>query len=516
MELLHYFYNNKKYVIRLNGKGLVFEKENSTEELTEEELIQMEAICNYIIPNREDLIRLADITLDNTYNVFYNKKTALYYFDADNYSTKELELLNCFFNNQSMYLYHYDQDESDSSFKILTRINETIIAIIVSGSILLSSLPIVPNNKALFKIDYHIDSLYKDSIFQKKYEHTIEDIMMAIKTNPNLSGTEKEFLYNIREELEENLEYADLDTIYNNFNELNIVYNPREIKKTKNKKPKATGNYCFLGEDKNVINLFGSMIFPANDFSDCDKSTLIHELQHLVNHRHFLMSSSGTLGEIEKKYFTEMGVRTSVLEELISEKFSREYLDSYGIDYFTIGYKWLMPVMNALCEIVDNDALRKFKFNPDYYFIEDNLQEKGIPLSTIHELFETIEASHYQYLYSEKLTVLVSYKQTNKRLYQIIKECYEATHDNKMEDDLVMLLYFYKSDFVDEAFNNRVRELLNVDNINVVVPKGYFSSNYMTKIPEVLVGTSDEMGEIKDTITITEDDRIIKQNVSRF
>ena len=62
------------------------------------------------------------------------------------------------------------------------------------------------------------------------------------------------------------------------------------------------------------------------------------------------------------------------------------------------------------------------------------------------------------------------------------------------------------------AENRKIRETEKLGRrvILILYSSGYFSSNYMTKIPEVLVGTSDEMGEIKDTITITEDDRIIK------
>ena len=527
MELLHYFYNNKKYIINLNGDKLIFgvEKDNKEidENLNQEEKIIMQSIYNYIYPNKNYLIRLSDISMSNNYSVYYNQKNGLYYFDSDNYSVKELNLLNYIFNNQSLYLYHFNKDEEKSGFQILSKINGVIVAIVVSGAILLSSIPYVPNNSALYTIDYKIDSLYKDSSFNKEYEHSIEDIMLAIKTNNNLTDQEKEFLYNIREELEDNIGYVDLDTVYQNLSELNIIYNPYYNPETnKTYEYSSYGNYCLLGDKKNIINLFGNEYYPTKSLSDSDQATLIHELQHLVNHRHFFMSSKGMPGEIEKSILMEIGVRTSVLEELLSEKFTREYAESFNLEYITKTYEWIMPAIYGLCEIVDTDALRKFKFNPDYYFIADNLLEKGIALETSHELFGMIENSHKLFGMSKKnkdnsdtndLTVLVNYQNTTRRLYDLIKECYEKTHEQEMENDLVMLLYFYNTDFVDESFNRRVLDILGVEKIEKIIPKNYFSSKDMQAKASVTVVVDNELGE---TITIDDSNRYLKPYVTRF
>ena len=73
MELLHYFYNNKKYIINLNGDKLIFgvEKDNKEidEDLNQEEKIIMQSIYNYIYPNKNYLIRLSDISMSNNYSV---------------------------------------------------------------------------------------------------------------------------------------------------------------------------------------------------------------------------------------------------------------------------------------------------------------------------------------------------------------------------------------------------------------------------------------------------------------
>ena len=234
------------------------------------------------------------------------------------------------------------------------------------------------------------------------------------------------------------------------------------------------------------------------------------------------MSSKGIPGEIEKNILMEFGVRTSVLEELLSEKFVREYARTFNLEYITKGYEWIMPAINALCEIVDTNALRQFKFNPDYYFIANNLLEKGIDLKTSHELFGMIENSHKLFGMSKKnkdnsdtndLTVLVNYQNSTRRLYELIKECYEKTHEQEMENDLVMLLYFCNTDFVDEEFNNRVREILGVEKIEKIIPKNYFSSKDKKAKASVTVVVDNELG---DTITIDDSNRYLKPYVTRF
>ena len=521
METIFEFnYNNKKYISLLINNQIVFgciENGIFKKELTDIENRLLKSIYNYIVGDKEHLIPLTSFEYNNNNVIpYYNEKNRLYYFQCDDKET--LKSLNYLFNNQSIYLYVNNQSKIDKDkFRIFARLGSAVVAIMVSASIVFSTLPIIPRNELLFDIDYRVDSLYKDFQPKEVDDSVIQEALDALKENTNLTYDEKKFLQRCSNELEENKEYINFDQVTRNFSELRINYHSCEGEDGSIILYQLGGRYSYIGKERNLIDLYGDFFGKTfcNDFSTCNESDLVHEMNHALSYQSPLMNLPGTAGEIAEGIYLLAGVNTGQLLEMSNELFSREYLDDFSNQGLTGGYQWIMPPMYALAEIIDPEVLRTYQFNTDNYYITKYLLSIGVPKEDIYDLYKSLDLA---YGYEEKnanpdatMRDYLNVRMNYKNIYRIIGECYECKYNRDMNEDLNMLLCFYNTEYVKEDYNEKIREILNVEDITAVIPRGYVSKRFIAKHPYYEVYTDENLTE---KIEITDDIRYLNNAIS--
>lgn len=495
--IFEYFYNEKKYISYIENGIIKFGcllKNKIINNLSEKEEFIIKCLYNFIIGDKSKNIKLNSISYKGQeVDVEYNNINNLYYFskNIDSLFDKSLSDLNYFFNNQVNFLAQDEKkSETKNKFKIIVKIGGILTSVLVSTSIILSTLPIVPNNNFLFKIDYLIDSLYKKLNDKENNEnYSYHEIVSVINKNENLTLDEKNFLINgLENEIKENIDYINIDQLKRNLSELKIVYHKNNELMLKDS---INGTYTLQGETRNQIDLYGDSIYITNNFKDCDKYTFVHEINHLLNKRQFLYSIPGFLGDSIDIFWFLIGVnKVNVFEEMANELFSREYFNDFSNQYITEGYRNLMPVMYALCEILDEHTLRKFKFDSDYFYIINYLESIGVDKTYAHEL----------YLNLELINNNVGTEENYKKVYNIIKYCYNCKYDKDLESDLIIMSYFYDTKFVSEDFNKKYKEYLNTKNVIFkIIPKGYISKQYKSKCSNVKILTNYESIIIDDS-----------------
>lgn len=488
MEILKYKYNEKEFVAYLNNNkinfGIKIDENNISNELTQKEEFIIKSIYNFIVGDKKDLVKLSNINVKNKeFNVFYNTKNNLYSFkevnpqDIDN--TQILEELNYAFNNQSAYLYSEKEETRKKFFEIIMKVGATAITGFILGAAPLNILEPVLNNSTTFKINYMANSIYKNAVTPEKSNYSIERIFKIIDNNEKLTLEEKKFVKKLRVEIEENREYIDFEQIERNLAELDIEY-PSNVEEKGN--IKITGNYCLMGSERNKINVFNEYKYISGNIENCNKTTLIHELNHLLTRRGFWKNVPGETGDMLGDIYCDIGIKNEIFEEMVNELFSREYKFTGLENIRNTAYRDFMPVMYSLCEILNEKTLREYKFSGNIYGVVQEITDLGVDIETVYELFKSLNLTSYL-LQQEKLEN--EYYKNNQKIYGIIKEIYEKKHRSPMENDKNILLYFYGTDYVDEEFNQKVRDTFGVETIEEVIPKGYISQKQKILRPNI-------------------------------
>ena len=506
-DIFNYELNGKNYIaysvdniIRF-GKKSEFGVDNN---LTDVESFIIRSIYNFIVGDKKKLLNLSPIHFNGKeVGVFYNTDNRLYSFyqlnnnelcDLDEFTVTKL---NYIFNNQKNF---YKKDEnltnSNNKYKIFLKVSGVVTAVILSGSLVLSSLPIVPNNLELFKADYLIDSLYKNRLAKEQNSnYSYDEIITIINSNRDLNDKEKLFLINgLEKEINENIEFIDISQLKRNLSELKIIYhNKYEYNPFVGN---VKGRYISYGSYRNRIDLYGDEKYITNSYNDCDESTLVHEINHLLNKRSFLLTLSGSFGNTAEVVRLAMGLdKGGAMEEMFNELFSREYYNDFSRKERTNGYSRIMPVMYALCEILDETTIKKYKFDSDYFYIVNYFDSIGVDKTYIYNLYN----------YLELINQNCAEKDIYLKTYNIIKYCYETKYGMEMENDLIMMSYLYNTAYVNDEFNKKYKEILGDNDITLKIsPKGYVSKTYKKEHPNVEIIINEN-----DKIIISEENRYI-------
>ncbi len=530
IKILEYELNNKKYVVYKANNEIKFgfvENDSFSESLSDGELSFIKAIYNFIVGDPNKNIELSPLRVNNTYiKTIYNVDSRLYSFynmDASPLDGETLQRLNYLFNNQSIMVYKNNKDKTPKSFaQIALEIGNAIVTVLVSTSIVLGTLPIVPSGGLAFKIDYGIDNLSKSRYeISVDEDYSFSEIEEIVNKNYNLSSAEKEFLLEgLRVELEENIDYIDMDILKRNLSEFSIVYHPaHEYDEATDSLVKVdypvSGSFVYLGHDRNTAHIYGDDNYETHCFLDCDESTLTHEIHHMECKRPFLVNMNGQAGDFANPIYMSMDNPGFDLEELFNELFSREYLKDFSDESLSEGYDWIMPVLYVMCEVLDRDTICKFKYNPDPYFITKYLRSLGVDLSSIHSLYKCIRWESCG-LTDDELC------QNGQEIYDILKYCYEQKYGVPMENDLIVMSYLYDTPYVDASFDSKYRALLGVNNVERIVPKGYVSKNYKSRHRGVTVIADGKEFNITDDNRYVDNDYVndistisVESNVKR-
>lgn len=487
--------DKKIYVVYLNNDNICLgymEKDKLVNNLSSFEIDKIKTIYNFLVGNSKDLVNLSSTEINNSLiSFFYNPKNRLYSFyeiKNNQYTNLDFNLvskLNNIFNHQDYKLYQNKNNINNQKFKIVLKTSFGLITVFVLSGLVLSYLPNMPQSEVSFKIDYAIDNIYKDANYlEKNNNYSFDDLKESIDNNDNLTEDEKMFLYNLKDEIDENINYIDIEQVKKNLNELKINYNVKSEEDSKFEEnlisSNIQGSYTIIGRDRNIIDLYDNSFSYKADFSLSDKATLIHELNHLLCKRPEILYDKSFSGDIKGCIIKNTNIYNNVLAEMVNEMFAREYSTYCGNINFS-GYDELMPVMYALAEIIDEDTLRRYKFDNDDYYINNYFKSLGIDDKYIYTLYKdlnliksnTLEPTEKKYVYQE--------------VYNIISLMYQKKYDDNMESDMVMLAYFYNTPYSNKGINSLLEHELNIDSIIKIAPKGYFSKKYKSLHPDVEV-----------------------------
>lgn len=486
---------NKNYIVYLENNNIFFGYINNDKlenDLSTFEIINIRTIYNFLVGNKKDLINLSNTKINNSLvSFFYNPKNRLYAFyeiknnKYTNLDVNTISKLNCIFNNQDNKLYQDKNNINNKKIKIILKTSAGLITVYILSSLVLSYLPNMPQNQFSFKIDYTLDKIYKNANYiEKNTDYSFDELKEIIDSNSNLNDEEKNFLYNLKDEIDENIDYIDIKQVKNNLTELDINYNFKSQENIVFEKESTSsniqGSYTFMGRERNRIDLYDNYFAEEANFSSANKATLIHELNHLISKRPLLLYDGTIGGNIKGDIIENTNIYNNVLAEMVNEMFAREY-STYCDNIEFSGYDELMPVMYALAEIIDEDTLRRYKFNSDDYYLNNYFKSLGIDDKYIYTLYkdlnlitsDVLEASEKEYICQE--------------VYNIISHMYQKKYDDNMESDMVMLAYFYNTQYSNKGINALLEKELNIDNIIKIAPKGYFSKQYKQMHPDVEV-----------------------------
>ena len=525
IKLFEFDDNNKRYLAYILNSTLCFgyyKNNHIYKDLTNDELANIKDIYKILVGNKQDLVKLSSSKINNSLiTFFYNPKNKLYSFyeEKDNKLIKPssdiILKLNMLYNNHNGIMYSKKEDLDDEKiYKIILKKGAKYLTIFVSAGLVLSYLPTMPGNNTLFKIDYTIDNLYKDpNLVYDNKSFNFNNVTSAIDSNPHLSDEEKKFLYGLKDEIEENIDYIDIDKLNNNLANLNINYNS-ETKTINNKKDilidyNVTGSYTYMGINKDTIDLYDSFYNHPTCFANSDKTTLIHEINHLVNNKSALLSIPGYQGNIIGSTYSVFDVETNIMHEMVNELFSREYANGFNVDDDFKGYDNLMPIMYVLAEIIDDDTLRRYKYNSDDYYLNNYFKSLGVEDNYIYSLYKDLNLACSNILTDEERTI------NNNEIYNIIKYIYAKKYNKDMDNDLVIMSYLYKTDYLSDELNDNFEQYTGLDNIFLITPKGYLSKKYMSVHNEVKIYAYDDLSEnvFKEIYSINDSNRYINNKV---
>ena len=525
IKLFEFEDNNKTYLVYVKDNTLMFGYYKDFEilnDLSLEELKNIKNIYTLLVGNKNDLIKLSSSKINNSLiTFFYNPNNHLYSF----YENKDEKLvkpdsnlikkLNYLYNHHEGVLYSKEKKYAKEEFyKIILKKGTKYITVSVTAGLILSYLPAMPGNNTLFKIDYSLDNLYKDpNIIYDNSSYSFSDVKTSIDSNPNLTDEEKEFLYGLEDEINENINYIDIKKLCSNMHNLTINYNS-ENKLANNKKDvlidyNIAGSYTYMGINKGNIDLYDNLFNHTTCFTDSDKTTLIHEVNHVVNNKSPLLSIPGIQGNVVGSTYAVFDVETNIMHEMVNELFSREYANGFNVDDTFNGYNDLMPVMYALAEIIDEDTLRRYKYNSDDYYLNNYFKSIGVEDYYIYSLYKDLNLVYSNTLNNDEIAL------NKQEIYNIICYMYEKKYNMNMENDLVMLSYFYKTDYTSHDSDLKFEQIIGSDSIFVIENKGYFSKKYIDKHPNIKIYEYDDISDncLRQVYTINDSNRYINNKI---
>lgn len=379
------------------------------------------------------------------------------------------------------------QMNSEDSFGFLKWVIKTEITIALVFFIIICTYKLIPQ-KIVFEIKHYINRNFINSNEkhivlsnvdnEKKYDTLICD---SLKKNKNLNNEEKEFINKyLKDEICENLNYIDTKKISKRLENLKINYNKKyfydekeEEYKSNNLEFEVLGIVGIYNAFFNEINLYEQIeeyeIFSNYGekdfgFNECNKEALFHELNHLL--------AKNSFNTITNK---------SIFSETINELFTKEYY--YSIDYAEnigekIAYDEFMMYAYGLAEILPDEVIKKYKFDNNESILIDGLLDIDNNIEKAYDLISSVNSLNIL----EKEKSNDSY-QNYQKIHDSYKYFYEKKYNEKMENNIDFLLYFYNTPIQTREERKVVENYLkdNYDNgnkIESIIPKGYFSEKY--------------------------------------
>lgn len=379
---------------------------------------------------------------------------------------------------------HKDKVEKVPNREPFYFIRWTIVAQIIIFAIMFSFgaiFNLIPG-KVKFRIKYSIEKVFINDKIDND-GNSIIYCLESLRENDYLNENNKVFIENyLIKEIEENKEFIDLNKVAKRLETLDVHYNKKYLINELNNEiilnnPKeynlhVAGRYNSLF---NEINIYEQIDFEKisknyNDiefgFAEASKTAYFHELNHVL-----------TNGTVESFVSMVNIKKSNILSELINELFSREY---YYIET-SEGYDEQMKYIYVIAEIISEDVLRKYKFNDNESILISGLLDIDGDIDKAFELISLIKDIQIKEDKNDD---------SFTKLHDLFEYYYEKKSGKKLVDNLNILAYLYDSkvltDTEKEIFENYVG-IKNVVKQIDVIPRGYFSKDYIKEYPNTVV-----------------------------
>lgn len=505
--LFKFEYNDILYYGTLENNEIKFHKVNNgikSDNLTIEEISLIYEVLDAIMPSN-DKVFLRNIKFNNnTYQMYYDKKTGLRLFEPIN-NYLDFARLNYMFNNMKPYLYSeisIDQGKysrpndrlatNDLYIDRIAYIKRCFIAITVSALMVTSTVLTLVNKDYANKVEnVNIVSTMDDIsqgivMFNRNLvpdEVFTSRLSESINQNPNLNEKEKEVFLSCIPSLLDNKSYYDLNHISNVFKKVVVIYQNSPNEET----PSVVSYYNRVD---NTITCFN-----CTSIEDVTISDLLHEIGHLFtvykprNLNIFLLETSNVL--YNKEYLSNDRCYS------LSIPYARALIEIIGAEPLKIyhGIADIGPTVDALCKIIDDED-KAYKFLAD---LNDYINE------SLH--YETMK-------YMDSL---------GEELSKELSEYYYAKYGRKMDNDLIMMY-----NLNDDRFQEMIREghyPLNdsqYHTFTIIKEKSYFNSSlkgenndfvFLYEVYERGAEANTDQLVYSETITINDSNRYLDNDM---
>ena len=404
--MIKFVYNDIEYIIyEEDGKFIPCKNEmnNISFKLGKEELDIVNSVFNKI-KTTDNKIRLSDVEYGvKKYQHFYDKTNNWNLFlniDGTDITKEELRYFNNLYNYQDDIMYIGSSENDTNYIKRLVKIGKTTVAALVLSTSLISPLSNLTtvygkeiNSEVVEVIEEDYDEL---SLYQK-----IENLKKAINNNKKLKKDEKEFILDKFDIIYDNIDVIDYELVKERFENLDIIYKKGICK---------SGNIA--GEfDGSKITLYST-----TSIKDADRTTLIHELFHVVQSHKLVTGIVEPLNDIFVNEYEGIKVKDDF----------RSYSGAYNNG---------KPIIYLLMELIGSEPFRIYNFTGDISKIKEGL------MNIIDD-----EAMFYDFLEYFKIYVnsVFDYNSCNSneafKLYNIVNKYCKAKTGESMYGNKEFLL----------------------------------------------------------------------------
>lgn len=407
-------YNNFWYIITYDGKYKIGKLDNGTiiYNFNLEEKRVISKILDNITPDKNIMEVIPIKISDNKYQVYFDYSKDIFMFNPLP-NENDLIKLNKIFNDRNTYAYLGSNNNKDDYIRRVIRLGKDVIIIFLSATIVFNSSL---RSDILNQIDYTVNSVIEDiSIGSShlKHPYNFNDIVTAIETNSNLSGEEKQLILSHPEIFEDNYKYMNYDNLLEKLSTLSLVYHSEA-------NPGINGTYDTA---TNTIDFY-----KVTSFSEVKENTFTHELSHALQ---------------------ENIIENSFLKESTNVIVNNEY---YGNCYpYDVSYSFYVDVTRALGEIVGTEVIKEY-YNKCSNDVIINALMKIVPNKKSAEYFISLLQEYHsiyiKYCKNKDNNLKQSLSNIEKKIILEIKYYYEIKYNKSMYDDLVMLGFLDKENFV--------------------------------------------------------------------
>lgn len=498
-ELIAFFeYNDTKYLIsKIKNNKIIFLKSNKNNEVTKnlsnDEITLVKKVYNNLLVTHNKSIYIKDMKVrDNIYKLYIDTNSHNYFWIPTNgqYNEKDNIFLNFNYNHQPEVLYtENDNNQTNKPSKFYTKfvkIGSKLISVLVSATLSLTILSscILLGHEILPQTETSSHSVSVISETESTREYNYEEIRQAIESNQNIGDEEKELLYKLKFIFDENNQYMDLDTIIERLKTLKINYDVN-----------ISAGHASYHINKNEISS------EAENFSSMKKADFIHEFLHVLQ-----SSGNPFIGELSTEFFTRETMIRLYKEDLIEKEFFLSQYDKEEYEKgnlvlnnetdwfkylsnnnrFASGYNEYVNLYYILAELVPQEALRDYQFNPTNIGvlisalteIDNSIENETDIVKTIERGYQLITSINDLRVYSEE-SGRYFYLNDTSNCCQLLNYYYKEAKGIELNEDPTCCLYLQLENRLENNFNSYIfdymSETYSISNPYAMTAKTYLS-----------------------------------------